>query len=111
MTAITPVLDRLDNNLDQSLERLFGLLKIKSISTDPAYAADCRKAAEWLVAELKLIGFEASVRATPGQPMVVAAVKVRSPRQSRSLVVGNIHSSVPETDPPGPPENCSAPLA
>src|ERR1700754_2062300 len=72
MSAVSPVLDRLDENLDQSLERLFALLRIKSISTDPAYAADCSKAAEWLVADLKLAGFEASVRDTPGHPMVVA---------------------------------------
>ncbi|MER8392108.1 M20/M25/M40 family metallo-hydrolase [Mesorhizobium sp. M0045] len=72
MSAVSPVLDRLDKNFDQSLERLFGLLGIKSISTDPDYAADCRKAAEWLVAELKLIGFDASLRDTPGHPMVVA---------------------------------------
>lgn len=72
MSALAPVLDRLDKNLDQSLERLFGLLRIKSISTDPAFAGDCRKAAEWLVADLKTIGFDASVRDTPGHPMVVA---------------------------------------
>ena len=72
MSAVVPVLDRLDQNLDQSLERLFGLLRIKSISTDPAYGADCRQAAEWLVADLKSIGFDASVRDTPGHPMVVA---------------------------------------
>lgn len=72
MSVISPVLDRLDQNLDQSLDRLFDLLKLKSISTDPAYSADCRKAAEWLVADLKTIGFEASVRDTPGHPMVVA---------------------------------------
>ena len=72
MSAVSPVLDRLDQNLDQSLERLFDLLKLKSISTDPAYAAECRKGAEWLVADLKTIGFNASVRDTPGHPMVVA---------------------------------------
>ena len=55
-----------------SLERLFELLRIRSISTDPAYAAECRKAAEWLVADLKTIGFDASVRDTTGHPMVVA---------------------------------------
>ena len=66
------VLDRLDADLDKSLERLFDLLRIKSISTDPAYAGECRKAAEWLVADLKTIGFDASVRDTPGHPMVVA---------------------------------------
>ncbi|MAS11713.1 MAG: hypothetical protein CMH69_00270 [Nitratireductor sp.] len=72
MSDIAPVLDQLDRSIDQSLERLFHLLRIKSISTDPAFAGDCRKAAEWLVEDLKTIGFEASVRDTAGHPMVVA---------------------------------------
>lgn len=72
MGALQPVLDTLDRDLDKSLERLFSLLRIPSISTDPAYKAECRRAAEWLVADLKSIGFEASVRDTPGHPMVVA---------------------------------------
>lgn len=72
MPGLAPVLDHLDANLDNSLERLFGLLRIKSISTDPAYSADCRRAAEWLVDDLRSIGFDASVRDTPGHPMVVA---------------------------------------
>ncbi|MHA7885169.1 dipeptidase [Nitratireductor rhodophyticola] len=72
MSDIAPVLDQLDRSIDQSLERLFHLLKIKSISTDPAFAAECRRAAEWLVEDLKTIGFEASVRDTAGHPMVVA---------------------------------------
>ncbi len=72
MSHLAPVLDRLDAEFDQSLARLFDLLRLKSISTDPAYAADCRKAAEWLVADLVTIGFTASVRDTPGHPMVVA---------------------------------------
>ncbi|HWK14250.1 MAG TPA: dipeptidase [Rhizobiaceae bacterium] len=72
MTALAPVLDNLDGNLDASLERLFALLRLKSISTDPAYKAECRKAAEWLVADLRSIGFEAGLRDTPGHPMVVA---------------------------------------
>lgn len=71
MTALAPVLDHLDTNLDASLDRLFGLLRIKSISTDPEFAAECRRAAEWLVADLRSIGFDASVRDTPGHPMVV----------------------------------------
>ncbi|MEZ5804361.1 MAG: M20/M25/M40 family metallo-hydrolase [Rhizobiaceae bacterium] len=72
MAALAPVLDALDKNLDQSLARLFELVRIKSISTDPAFKDECRKAAEWLVADLKSIGFDASVRDTPGHPMVVA---------------------------------------
>ncbi|MBB4143647.1 dipeptidase [Rhizobium rhizoryzae] len=72
MTDLTPVLDRADKNLDKSLERLFELVRIPSISTDPSYKADCRKAAEWLVSALTELGFTASVRDTPGHPMVVA---------------------------------------
>ena len=66
------VLTRADENLTASLERLFELVRIQSISTDPAYKGECRKAAEWLVKELQSLGFTASVRDTPGHPMVVA---------------------------------------
>lgn len=66
------VLSRLDADLNVSLERLFNLLRIKSISTDPAFAKDCKDAADWLVEDLKSIGFEASRRDTTGNPMVVA---------------------------------------
>ncbi|MCR4268938.1 dipeptidase [Nitratireductor sp. ZSWI3] len=72
MSDLAPVLDHLDRSIDKSLERLFSLLRIKSISTDPAFAAECRKAAEWLVEDLKSIGFDAGIRDTAGHPMVVA---------------------------------------
>ena len=42
------VLNEIDRALDESLKRLFALMKIPSISTDPAYAKECRRAAEWL---------------------------------------------------------------
>jgi acetylornithine deacetylase/succinyl-diaminopimelate desuccinylase-like protein len=71
MTDIAPVLAKADEALQTSLERLFDLVRIPSISTDPAYKADCRKAAEWLTQELTGLGFTASVRDTPGHPMVV----------------------------------------
>jgi acetylornithine deacetylase/succinyl-diaminopimelate desuccinylase-like protein len=66
------VLKRIDEDLQASLERLFTLLRIESISTDPAYAASVRTAAEWLASELTGLGFTASLRATPGHPIVVA---------------------------------------
>ncbi|MCT8999108.1 M20/M25/M40 family metallo-hydrolase [Chelativorans intermedius] len=72
MSDVAPVLDRLDASLDESLERLFALLAIRSISTDPAFAPECRRAAEWLAADLRSIGFAADVRETAGHPMVVA---------------------------------------
>ncbi|MEJ2023366.1 MAG: M20/M25/M40 family metallo-hydrolase [Maritimibacter sp.] len=70
--ALASVLDHLDHDLDAALDRLMALLRIPSISTDPAYKSDCDAAADWLVEDLKSIGFEASKRPTPGHPMVVA---------------------------------------
>lgn len=40
---------------------------------DPAHHGDCRRAAEWLVRDLKSMGFEAGLRSTTGQPLVVAS--------------------------------------
>ena len=79
MSTIDKVLARIDTDLDNSLARLFQLLKIKSISTDPAYDADCRAAAEWLAKELTDIGIEASVRDTDRHSMVVGHRKSGKP--------------------------------
>ncbi|UWP93170.1 M20/M25/M40 family metallo-hydrolase [Aliiroseovarius crassostreae] len=65
------VLERIDQDLPASVERLMELLRIQSISTDPAFKEHCDKAADWLVDDLKSIGFDAEKRVTPGHPMVV----------------------------------------
>lgn len=70
--SLSSVLAHVDQDFPKALDRLFELLRIPSISTDPAYAAECRRAAEWLAADLASLGFDASVRTTPGHPMVVA---------------------------------------
>ncbi|MFN3577412.1 MAG: dipeptidase [Tabrizicola sp.] len=70
--SLDAVLARIDENLPQSLDRLMALLRIPSISTDPAYKADCARAAEHLAADLAALGFTARAAATPGHPMVVA---------------------------------------
>jgi acetylornithine deacetylase/succinyl-diaminopimelate desuccinylase-like protein len=72
MSSLDPVLTKIDDNLDAAVERLLTLLRIDSISTDPAYAPRCVAAADALVDDLKSIGFDASRRDTPGHPMVVA---------------------------------------
>jgi acetylornithine deacetylase/succinyl-diaminopimelate desuccinylase-like protein len=65
------VLERLDRNFDAGLERLFELLRIESISTDPAYKGACRQAADWCAEQLTEVGIPASVRQTTGHPIVV----------------------------------------
>ena len=71
-SSLDAVLDRIDQDLPQALERLSALLRIPSISTDPAYKAQVTQAADWLVSDLKGLGFDARRDDTPGHPMVVA---------------------------------------
>jgi len=71
MRTLDAVLNRIDQDFYQSVERLFALLRIASVSTDPAYKDQCRAAAEHVAADLQSIGFKASVRPTAGHPVVV----------------------------------------
>ena len=75
MAQIDQVLAKIDSNLDGALARLFKLIEIPSVSTDPAFKADCARAAQYVCGELKALGFEASVRETTGHPMVVGHAK------------------------------------
>jgi len=70
--SLDAVLARIDQNLPEATDRLLDLLRIPSISTDPAFAQDCDRAADWLVKDLENMGFSASKRPTTGHPMVVA---------------------------------------
>ena len=95
MKALEAVLNRIDQDIDQSVGRLFALLRIASISTDPAYKDQCRAAAEHVAADLKSIGFEATVRATAGHPVVVG--KSNGAAGPRVLFYG--HYDVQPVDP------------
>jgi acetylornithine deacetylase/succinyl-diaminopimelate desuccinylase-like protein len=92
---VDAVLAFADAELERSLARLFELIRIPSISTDPAYAADCRRAAEWLTTELIGLGFEASVRPTEGHPMVVG----HGPKAEGPHVLFYGHYDVQPVDP------------
>ena len=51
-----------DAGVDAGLARLLELVAIPSISAEAAHAPDVRRAADWLAADLKSMGFDASVR-------------------------------------------------
>lgn len=93
-TELDRVLTAARANQDAALNRLVDFLKIPSISTDPAHQADCQQAAQWLCDELQSLGFTASVRPTPGHPMVVAH---SAPAPKRVLFYG--HYDVQPVDP------------
>lgn len=71
MSDLDKVLAAADAALPESLERMKRLVAIPSISTDPAYKDKVRDAANWLRTELQALGFEASLRETPGHPVVI----------------------------------------
>ncbi|WP_374308593.1 M20/M25/M40 family metallo-hydrolase [Methylocella sp.] len=97
MAALDAVLARIDANQEAALGRLFRLVAIESVSTDPAFAGECGKAAEFLRAELESLGFEASVRPTEGRPMVVAHAAGERPDVPHLLFYG--HYDVQPPDP------------
>ena len=96
--ALPAVLAQIDRNLEASVDRLFALLRIQSISTDPAYAPQCAAAAEHVAADLRTIGFDTSVRPTAGHPVVIGKNRDGASRKSpRVLFYG--HYDVQPVDP------------
>jgi acetylornithine deacetylase/succinyl-diaminopimelate desuccinylase-like protein len=95
MSTLEAVLNRIDQDIDQSVERLFALLRIASVSTDPAFKPQCQAAAEHVAADLASMGFSAEVRPTEGHPVVVG--KANGVSGPRVLFYG--HYDVQPVDP------------
>src|SRR3954465_11466313 len=89
------VLDHIDKEFDNSLERLFSLLRIKSISADPAFAADCKAAAEHLAKDIASLGVATEVRPTADHPAIVG----KSVAGGRPHVIFYGHYDVQPVDP------------
>jgi acetylornithine deacetylase/succinyl-diaminopimelate desuccinylase-like protein len=94
-SALETALAYADAHIEDSVGRLKELISIKSISTDPAYAEECRRAADWLVDDLRSEGFEASARSTPGHPVVLGT----APGRQGAHVLFYGHYDVQPVDP------------
>ena len=97
MPTLDDVLTTIDSNQGEALNRLFELMKIPSVSTDPAFHAECLRAADWLVGDLTSIGFSAASVPTTGKPMVLAHAKARRRDVPHVLFYG--HYDVQPADP------------
>jgi acetylornithine deacetylase/succinyl-diaminopimelate desuccinylase-like protein len=81
----------------ERMQRYVDFLAIPSVSAIPEHAADCRKAAEWLAAELRRIGAQrVEVSETGGHPIVVAE-RIEDPALPTIVVYG--HYDVQPGDP------------
>ncbi len=75
---------------ERSLNQLFDFIRIPSVSTLPERAADVRRAAEWLAANLSQAGFErVEVVPTSGHPIVYAEWMGAGPSAPTVLVYGH----------------------
>lgn len=72
MKSLDDVLQGIDGALNESVARLFELLRFPSVGTDPAFHGACDDAAAWLKRLLGDMGFKARLDATTGRPVVVA---------------------------------------
>jgi len=97
MSKLDQVLARIDADLDASLARLFKFLSIKSISTDPAYAEDCRAAAVHLATDISTLDIAAEVHPTDGHPVVFAKSPPAGGDRRRVVFYG--HYDVQPVDP------------
>src|SRR3954465_15802015 len=96
-SQLQPVLDSIDADFNNSLERLFTLLRIKSISADPAFAGDCKAAADHLAGDIGALGFATEVRPTAGHPAIVATSNGSGGARPHVLFYG--HYDVQPVDP------------
>jgi acetylornithine deacetylase/succinyl-diaminopimelate desuccinylase-like protein len=92
------ILAHIDSDREAALGRLFDLLRIGSVSTDPAFRAECRRAGQACVDMLAEIGFDARLHDTPGQPMVLGHYQPRDPVTDLHLLFYG-HYDVQPADP------------
>ena len=93
---MTTIEKYLTENRTRFEDELCDLLKIPSVSPDPAHAGDVRAAGEWMAAHFREIGLETELIETPGPPVVFA----QSPKIANAptvLVYG--HYDVQPPDP------------
>jgi acetylornithine deacetylase/succinyl-diaminopimelate desuccinylase-like protein len=72
------------------VQELYDLLRIPSLSGDPAHASDVRKAAEWLAAHMQGLGLDkVQVMETAGHPVVYGEWMGAGPAKPTVLVYGH----------------------
>jgi len=86
----------LTDNKSRFEEELFELLRIPSVSADPDFAADVRKAGDWVADKFRELGFETEVIETEGFPLIYAESPAL-PDKPTALVYG--HYDVQPPDP------------
>lgn len=93
--SIEDVLSRIEGNRQRYVDDLFDFLRIPSISTYTHHEFDMRKAAEWVLAQTRKLGFEAAIHETRRHPLVLGH-RVSNPDRPTLLIYGHYDVQPPE---------------
>ena len=81
------------------LEELYALLRIPSVSADPAHDEDVGRAAEWVRDFIRASGGEAEVQEGTRHPLVIGELRASSDAESAPTVIAYGHFDVQPPDP------------
>jgi acetylornithine deacetylase/succinyl-diaminopimelate desuccinylase-like protein len=81
------------------LDELFELLRIPSMSADPAHAADVRHAADWVARFIRDAGGDADVVDWHGSPLAIGELRASADAGSAPTVLAYGHFDVQPPDP------------
>ncbi len=89
--------DYLETHKERFLSELFDFIRIPSVSAEPKYAADVRKAAQWVTKRLEAAGAEnISIMETGGHPVVYADYLHAGPNKPTVLLYGHFDVQPPD---------------
>jgi acetylornithine deacetylase/succinyl-diaminopimelate desuccinylase-like protein len=76
------------------LEELFELLRIPSVSADPAHSEDVRRAGEWVRDFIRAAGGDAELRDTANHPLVIGEIRASENADTAPTVIAYGHFDV-----------------
>jgi len=84
---MTTALEYAKNNADKFQNELIDLLKIESVSTDPAFSGKVRQAADWLIEEFKRVGLSSELIEIEGHHPLVYAEWMGAGEDAKTVLV------------------------
>ena len=72
--------------MEQPLDELFELLRIPSVSADPAHAADVERAGEWVCEFVRSAGGECELVDWHGQPLAIGEIRASAGREAPTVL-------------------------
>ncbi len=89
------VLSKIEGYQQRHVDELLDFLRIPSISTYSHHESDIREAAEWVLARIRKLGFDAAIHETRRHPLVCGN-RISNPSRPTLLIYGHYDVQPPE---------------